>query len=152
MHTQELVAQLGTVLGVPSLSFVDGVCHLSLEEGLIPVSLETNEAGTLLHMCAHIGVLYSDAPGVAQALLILNGAFNALGKGCFALEGEGSDIITYMQLLNCEHYSFDAFLEAVNQFALGAQEWQKRLLENDFGIADDEDEQDEVFPSLGIRI
>lgn len=144
MKSSELLARYAESKGLAGAAFDgDGHCAFDTKDGLIPVSMETNEDESLIHVCAVLGRLMDDDASLSAvgALMVVNGLFNAEGRGCFALEGDKADRIVLLRLFETERLTVDAFAGEMEEFLADAHEWHQRLQEPDLGLPDENDVQ-----------
>ena len=155
MNSQDLLARYAANKGISNATFDDtGHCYFESLQGRVPVSMETNEEGTRLHVCAYLGRLQDDESmySVLGALMGLNGIFNALGRGTFAIEGDKADRIVLMQLYDTEHISPESFFEEMEVFLADAHEWYQRLQEPNLGLPDEDDDlPPQLEQSISLR-
>lgn len=137
MVSTDVIDALGHLLNIPSLSFnEDLLCLLSVNNDNVDVTIETNESGELLYVCAHLGTMPDDDNAAAAIALLFaqaNAVLTAMNKGVLVLDYNGQGLML-VKLYEMKHWELEDCLESILQLFNDAGEWKNRLYLPDFGL------------------
>lgn len=139
MVAADVLKSLGQELNISGLEFDQYyVCALSVHDGSLDVTIETNEDGNLLYICGYIGIMPDDDNAAAAVAILFaqaNSTLSAMNKGVLALDYNGERLL-FSKLYDVTHWEMNDCIKSILQVIDDASEWKNRLYQPDFGLSE----------------
>lgn len=139
MVAADVLKQLAQELNIQGLQFDQNfVCALSVHDGNLDLTIETNEEGNLLYVCGYVGIMPDDDNAAAAVAILFaqaNSTLSAMNKGVLALDYNGERLL-FSKLYNITHWEINDCIKSILQVIDDASEWKHRLYQPDFGLSE----------------
>jgi len=137
MMIDELITQIGSVIGLPALKLDErGLACVRIQDAP-DLSLEYDEAARCLHLYSVLGSLPQDSSTSVLTALLAANAFGAkTGGAAIGVDDLNGDIILSTRI-ETSQFPPTTLLGLLERFVHNAEQWAKRIASGNFEDADE---------------
>ena len=130
MTVKELIARLGTEIGIPELVFnQEGMARLQFDGNAI-VDFEYEAETESLHMYSVIDRLPEEHREAVYEQLLVGNLFQRQTRGAVLAISPMEQDILITRTIQAEKYTYSEFTDILEEFIAAAEEWSARLAED----------------------